>query len=342
MATASTGTIRADLCATWVPAGSEPLDDEVLLDRFLEGDEAASGAAFQELVRRHGPMVLGVCRHILDGYHDAEDAFQATFLVLARNAAAIRDRRVLARWLYEVAYRTAVRARSRSVRRRTQEKEAVEMSSQGHASESDPAWRELRPVLHEEVNRLPERYRSAVVLCYLEGRTNEEAAAILRWPVGTVKGRLSRAREMLRSRLTRRGLALSAVFLLSRLSQNAVFAEVVPRRLLDLTAETALAVTRGSKTAAASVAPGVLELAEDVPVMFPAAMTGRVVALASLALLFGAFALFAWSTPFYQRNATVFVPNGPAASVRPTAPVMTPVHLSGASGFKSCGGSPSE
>jgi RNA polymerase sigma factor (sigma-70 family) len=233
--------------------------DEELLGRFLGDEEAASEAAFRALVDRHGPMVLGVCRHVLGQAHDAEDAFQATFLSLARSAASIRDRRVLARWLYEVAYRIAVRARVRSAQRRTREKEAAEMSGVGFVREADPAWDELRPVLHEEVNRLPEKYRTAVVLCYLQGRTNEEAAAVLQWPVGTVKGRLSRAREMLRSRLTRRGLALAAAFLMARLSDNAVFAEVVPAPLADAATRHALAASRGTVE---GLSPRVLELAD--------------------------------------------------------------------------------
>jgi RNA polymerase sigma factor (sigma-70 family) len=246
------------------PAGVEGPGDEGLLDRFLTGDARAAGAAFRELLARHGPMVLGVCRHVLDGRHDAEDAFQATFLVLARSAGAIRDRKALARWLYEVAYRTSVRAGARAARRPTREKEAAEMSASTHRHENDPAWNELRPVLHEEVNRLPEKYRSPVVLCYLEGRTNEEAAALLQWPVGTVKGRLARARELLHARLSRRGLTLSAAFLLARLSQNMVFAEIVPSGLAETTARRAVGLARGGAGDAA-FPPAVRELAEAEP-----------------------------------------------------------------------------
>jgi hypothetical protein len=119
------------------------------------------------------------------------------------------------------------------------------MAAARYEPEGDPAWIELRPVLHEEVNRLPEKYRSPVVLCYFEGRTNEEAAALLDWPVGTVKGRLSRARDLLRSRLLRRGLVLSAAFLMWALSSESVFAEVVPSRLVDETAQAAMAVRKG-------------------------------------------------------------------------------------------------
>ncbi len=166
--------------------------------------------------------VLGICRHILDREHDAEDAFQATFLALARNGASIRDRCALGGWLQEVAYRTALKTRARRSRRRMIEKQVMAMpvpraepDDQGEKAE----LAELRPVLHEEVVGLPDKYRIPVVLSYLEGKTNEEVAALLKWPVGTVKGRLSRGRALLRSRLTRRGVALSTATLLMALSR---------------------------------------------------------------------------------------------------------------------------
>jgi RNA polymerase sigma factor (sigma-70 family) len=241
----------------------ECVSDEELLDRFLRGESLGAEAAFKALVCRHGPMVLGVCRQVLNQLDDADDACQATFLVLARNAGSIRQRRLLGRWLYEVAYRIAIRARMRTVRRKDQEREAAVTSDLARRPEFDPAWHELRPVLHEEVNRLPEKYRSAVVLCYLEGRTNEEAAEILRWPVGTVKGRLSRARELLRSRLTRRGMALSAAFLLLRLSRETIFAEVVPATLIENTVRNAVALSQGMEASALALSDRVVELAND-------------------------------------------------------------------------------
>jgi RNA polymerase sigma factor (sigma-70 family) len=223
---------------TAVEEGVESLSDEQLLEWFLNRDDSSAEDAFRAIVVRHGPMVLGVCRHILTQHQDAEDAFQATFLVLARKAGSIRDRRVLARWLYEVAYRIAMRARTNGVRRRTHERQGGEMAAT--VSVDNHGWIELRPVLHEEVNRLPEKYRLPVILCYLEGKTNEEVADLLQWPVGTVKGRLSRARELLRSRLSRRGLALSAAFLVTALANGTVIADVVPPRLLDETVSNAM------------------------------------------------------------------------------------------------------
>ena len=213
---------------------AEELSDENLLDQFLSSDQAESEEAFRALVDRHGPMVLGVCRHVLNRHHDAEDVFQATFLVLARKGGLIRNRRVLAGWLHEVAYRMAVKVRTGAVRRRAVEREGVAMlprSIEPGNQDQEAAWNELRPVLHAEVNRLPDRYRLPVILSYLEGKTNEEVAELLEWPLGTVKGRLSCARDLLRSRLICRGLSLAAAFLVKSLSEDTVFAEVVPVEL---------------------------------------------------------------------------------------------------------------
>jgi RNA polymerase sigma factor (sigma-70 family) len=212
------------------------LADEELLGRFLHGDDLQSQEAFRALVMRHGPMVLGICRHVLAEHHDAEDAFQATFLVLAQKGRSIRNRQVLAGWLHEVAHRIAIKARASGVRRRTLERQGMAMSPLAivpNDQAEEAAWKELRPVLHAEVERLPEKYRQPVILSYLEGKTNEEVATLLKWPVGTVKGRLSRARDLLRSRLKRRGLALSAAFLATALSEGRVFAEIVSAELIN-------------------------------------------------------------------------------------------------------------
>jgi RNA polymerase sigma factor (sigma-70 family) len=222
--------------------------DGILLERYLTGPDAEAQEAFQALVVRHGPMVLGICRHILTEEHEAEDAFQATFLVLAQKGGTIRNRNVLAGWLHEVAHRIAIKARVSIVRRRTLERQATAMSApriEPDKQDEAAAWNELRPVLHAEVDRLPEKYRLPVILCYLEGKTNEEVADLLHWPVGSVKGRLSRARELLRSRLMRRGLCLSAAFLLTALSQGRVFAELVPAELVSDTVRLAQRYGRG-------------------------------------------------------------------------------------------------
>lgn len=256
----------------------EPPGDEPLLDRFLNGDDRAAEGAFRAIVARHGPMVLGVCRHVLNQHQDAEDAFQATFLVLARKAASIRDRRVLSRWLYEVAYRIAMRARTNGVRRRAHERQGGEMAAT--ATHDNHGWDELRPVLHDEVNRLPEKYRVPVILCYLEGKSNEEAAQLLQWPVGTVKGRLSRARDLLRSRLTRRGLALSAALLVTALANGTVIADVVPARLVNTTVSNALVLASRKSAAQAAITPEVSRLMD-----FASSTYGLYRAMAVAALL---------------------------------------------------------
>jgi RNA polymerase sigma factor (sigma-70 family) len=218
-------------------ATAEGITDEDLLAQFLDAEAVASQEAFRILVGRHGPRVLGICRHILNREHDAEDAFQATFLALARNGASIRDRCALASWLHEVAYRTALKTRARRSRRQTVERQIMvtKPPRDERDDQSDRAsLSELRPMLHEEVTGLPDKYRIPVVLSYLEGKTNEEVAAILKWPVGTVKGRLSRGRALLRSRLTRRGIALSTATLLMALSQTRASA-AVPEALLRRT-----------------------------------------------------------------------------------------------------------
>jgi RNA polymerase sigma factor (sigma-70 family) len=256
MATARTNRLDRRHTAVQDDADGDP-GDEVLLARFLEGEPAGSEQAFRELMVRHGPMVMGVCRNVLHNDQDAEDAFQATFLALARKGDTIRDRRIMVGWLYEVAYRIAIRARASAVRRKEQERKSVTMSlsSVQPDHENDAAWNELRPVLHDEVNRLPEKYRLPVILSYLEGKSNEEVARVLDWPVGTVKGRLSRARELLRSRLTRRGMVLSAAFLSAALSRGESFAEAVPASLIDHTLHAAMRARESMASAGASAEP---------------------------------------------------------------------------------------
>ena len=234
--------------------GIEKTTDAELLDRFVT---CRDESAFEALVRRHGPMVLGVCRQLLWNAHDVEDAFQAAFLVLVNRAASIRSRTLLANWLYGVAYRVAVRARVNAARRQAREARGVEMAAAEPQAEGiDP---ELRPALYEELNRLPEKYRAPVVLCYLQGKTNEEAARQLAWPVGTVKGRLNRARELLRSRLTRRGVALSVGVLTQQMAPAAV-----PAALLDSTIKTALLVAAGQAATAGLVSAPVAALSQGV------------------------------------------------------------------------------
>jgi RNA polymerase sigma factor (sigma-70 family) len=178
--------------------------DEQLIDTFLTGEKEDSDAAFQMVVKRHGPMVLRVCRHVLNQEPDAEDAFQATFLALARKAGSIHNRENLQPWLREVARRNAIRARHLGVRYSS----AMEIGDveESHAGpENAASCNEVRLLLRAEVDGLPAKYRLLVQQTYMEGKSNEQVARLLRCPLGTVKGRLSRARDLLRARLSQRG-----------------------------------------------------------------------------------------------------------------------------------------
>ena len=202
-----TSSVVRQLDVLWTSGSLTGMSDAQLLGRFAEARDSTAESAFRELINRHGSMVMGVCRQILRHPHDADDAFQATFLVLVRKARSIRVGESLAPWLYGVAYRTAHRARAIASRYRSA---AVEQLEEPMESSSDHACHfDLRPLLHEELNRLPGKYREPIVLCHLEGKSHEEAARLLKWPVGTVSGRLSRGRELLRSRLKRRGMEVS-------------------------------------------------------------------------------------------------------------------------------------
>ncbi len=203
--------VGRQLEALWTSGTLTGMSDAQLVGRFAGVRDATAESAFRELMQRHGPMVMGVCRQILEDPHDADDAFQATFLVFVRKAGSIRVRDSLAPWLYAVAYRTARRARAIATRYRSAHVENL-VDPMGNPAAGAGHF-DLRPVLHEELNRLPGKYRDPIVLCHLEGKTHEEAARLLNWPVGTLSGRLSRGRELLRSRLKRRGLEVSPAVL---------------------------------------------------------------------------------------------------------------------------------
>jgi RNA polymerase sigma factor (sigma-70 family) len=225
--------------------GAEGRTDGHLLAQFLAlRDEAA----FAALVKRHGPMVLGVCRRALGNAADAEDAFQATFLVLVRRAAALRSRAVLGDWLHGVARRTALSARRAAARRRAKEQAVARPETQGEEVRDD--W---LPLLDEELTRLPGKYRLPLVLCDLEGTDRREAARRLGWPEGTVAGRLARGRALLAGRLTRRGVALSAGPAAVLLSQNAAPA-AVPAGVVESTARGASELAGGTGVLSAEVA----------------------------------------------------------------------------------------
>jgi RNA polymerase sigma factor (sigma-70 family) len=296
------------------PAGDlASLSDGQLLDRFLAGREEP---AFAALLQRHGPMVWAVCRHLLASPHDAEDAFQATFLVLARRAAALTGSAEVGPWLHAVAHRVAVRARAQLLRRQARLRQGTDMNTL--AATEDPAPADWQPVLHEEVRRLPAKYRSAVVLCYLEGLTNEEAARQLRWPVGTLKTRLLRARGLLHRRLTRRGLALSAGAVATVLTADAASA-AVPAGLM----ETMLRATTG-----AAVSPRALAWAEGVlRTMLLTRLTVVAVALLAVAAVGGGGA--GWL-------ALHGTPGEPGAGAAPAKEEPKPLILRGHTGDVTC------
>ncbi len=218
------------------------LSEWQLLERYLEGRDEI---AFEALVARHGPMVLAVCRRMLTDHTDVDDAFQATFLVLVRRARHLGPGDAIGPWLHGVAARVAMRSRSESVRRRRFEPISTEVSA--IVDPRSPADREIGEVLDQELGRLPSKYRFPVVLCYLEGQTHEEAARQLKWPIGTVKGRLARARDLLRSRLLRRGLTPGVAALTLALSRESSAA--LSQDLLDRTVRSSMKIALGQATA---------------------------------------------------------------------------------------------
>jgi RNA polymerase sigma factor (sigma-70 family) len=233
-------------------ASGGELTDAELLERFVRSGEES---AFAALVWRHGPMVLGVCRRLLGNVHDAEDAFQATFLVFVRKSAGLRKPELLANWLYGVACRTARQARTAATRRRARERVAARPEAR------EEPRNELGPVLDQALSLLPDRYRAAVVLCDLEGKSYREAARSLGCPEGTLAARVSRGRALLARRLTRQGVAFSSPVLAAALTAETLAA--VPAYLTASTIQAAA----GQATSAAST-PAVALAAKVVRAMF--------------------------------------------------------------------------
>jgi RNA polymerase sigma factor (sigma-70 family) len=233
----------------------EGASDGELLERFASGRDER---AFRQLVRRHGPMVLGACRRLLGSHHDAEDAFQAVFLILVRKANSIRRPEALGAWLHEVAVRTARRAQARKAVRRFHERQVPIMPERDFLA--SVAWRDLQGVLDDEVERLPAKLRVPFVLCYLEGQTYEQASKRLHCPTGTISRRLSQARELLRARLVRRGLALPAGVLAAALAEGQARAALTGS-LVSTTVKAAIGGAAG-EAAAGAVSTHVAALVE--------------------------------------------------------------------------------
>lgn len=228
----------------WTVGAVGGLDDATLLGRYADRRD---GPAFEAIVVRHGPMVRAVCRSLAADPHEADDLFQATFLVLARRAGSIRKLDSLGPWLHGVARRVAAEARSRR-RVGSRGLEGIEPVTPAASPDLDA------PAIHEEVGRLPRKYRDPIILCYLEGLTHDEAAMRLGWPVGTVRGRLARARDMLRPRLTKRGLASASILVAVAPTARGS----VPRYLLDATTRSALLTAESATTGAMFLSQGVL------------------------------------------------------------------------------------
>ena len=264
--------------------GSNSTDTDLLKHFAINKDDLS----FAHLVERHGSMVWGVCRRILNHAQDAEDCFQAAFLVLARKAGTLQQYASLGAWLHRVAYRLALRSKATAARRQTEEGRAAAMNPV--SCERGESWTELRKLLDQELENLPQIYRVPLVLCYLEGKSYAEAAKDLGWPLGTVKGRLSRGRDLLRKRLQKRGLTLAGATLAALLTEHAASA-AVPGTLLMSTTNAASAFAMG-KTALAS--GQALALANE---LLRAATLGLLVKSAfvgvALTLTIGAGAMFA-------------------------------------------------
>src|SRR6185437_11178507 len=237
-------TLKANLLDHLRAAFRKPEESDVcdaqLLESYLRHPE---DGAFEAVLHRHGPMVLGVCRRILGDEHDAEDAFQATFLVLVRKAATIVPRDRLGCWLHGVAQRTALKARTARARWTARGRQT--MSKPSPATTEETAWLDLQPILDEELAALAENYRLAIILCDLEGKSRKQAAEQLGWKEGTLSGRLARGRRLLAARLTRRGVALSAAALTARLTSAALAVEPSVA-LLAATSKAATLVAAGT------------------------------------------------------------------------------------------------
>jgi RNA polymerase sigma factor (sigma-70 family) len=272
MTTARLGTLLRHIRTLGtVRHGPERTDRELLDDFTARRDESA----FAALVERHGPMVLRVCRRVLHHEQDAEDAFQAAFLVLARSTASIRRREALAGWLHGVAYRTALKAKRGAARRRCHEARVRQARPEAVAS---ARWDEVQAMLDEEIRRLPEPFRAAFTLCVLEGKSGSQAAAEMGCKEGTVSSRLTRARRLLQDRLARRGIQLGSLLAALSVAEGAGRA-ALPAELVRATVRFGLLVAAGS-SAAGVIPASVAALAKGV--LKPMLPTGRAVALAVL------------------------------------------------------------
>jgi len=257
MATNHTSTVIQQPLTATGPGDEADQADGQLLRRFIEHRDEA---AFEVLVRRHGPMVMGVCLRVVRNRQDAEDAFQATFLVLVRKAASIASRELLANWLFGVAYNTALKAKAATAKRQLREKQVMAMPEPA-VGKQDLRSDDLQAILDQELSRLPEKYRVPIVLCDLEGKTRKEAAGQLGCPEGSVSSRLARARVMLANRLIRKGIVLSSGSLVVQLVNAA--SACVPTSLVVSTVKAGTLLAAG-QVATAAISVKVAALTEGV------------------------------------------------------------------------------
>ena len=299
------------------------LGDGQLLERYLtRGDEAA----FEALVNLHGPMVLGVCRRVLRDPRDIEDAFQATFLILVRKASTIRDRLHLSNWLFGVAYRVARRARTNMLRRRGREVAVGNLEASAAPETADILG--IGPVLDQELNRLPRKYRAPLILCYLKGHTHNQAAEELECPVGTVRSRLARGRDLLRRRLTSRGHAPTAAILGAEASLPArLLTEAVPPSLVSATVEAALGIGASKTIQAGAASASALALTQGVLTTMKLAQL-KLIGVAILAISLSAGGVVAVSYAASQRPvdasdaaSVVVTPSGPREKTVVVGPI---------------------
>ena len=253
------GAVLQQICDAVLAQDASGRTDARLLECFRDHHDEI---AFEALVRRHGPMVLGVCLRVLRNPQDAEDAFQTTFLVLVRKAASIVPPGMVANWLYGVAYQTAIKARAMANRRGAKERQVMGTPEPAAPEDAETHWHELRPIIDDELARMPAKYRAPLVLCDIEERSYKEVAEQLGWPEGTVAGRLSRARAMLANRLSRRGVVLPIGVLAALLTQNAASA-CVPDATVASTVKAASLFVAGRATTGA-ISANVIVLTEGV------------------------------------------------------------------------------
>jgi RNA polymerase sigma factor (sigma-70 family) len=294
--------------------GGAGLTDKQLLEHFIEHRDEA---AFAALVRRHGPLVWGVCLRVIRHHHDAEDAFQATFLVLAQKATSVKPREMVANWLYGVAHRTALKAKAMAAKRRAREKQ-VQQVPDVEAPDEQP-WRDLRHVIDQALAALPDKYRVPIILCELERKTGKEAARQLKIPEGTLATRLRTAKVMLSKRLMRRGLLLPAGSLAAALSQGGA-AGAAPLALVSSTIKAAACCVTGSMATVPGLSANVVALTGGV-----LKMTSKLSVMAGTLLV--GIAVGAGGMLYVPGTAARYGKNAPGAATEP-APSQPAAHVS--------------